>query len=79
MVNAYLPKEWALVLVGLSSTISAIIEEGFKGIQILSFDDNIKRSMRLTEWVRQYDDVVFQFPAEESDHYESKNDMAQKK
>ena len=78
LVNCYLPKDWALVLVGLSSTIPAIIGEGFKGTQILSFDDNIERSMRLTEWVRQHDGVVFQFPAEESDHYESENDMAQR-
>ena len=34
LVNCYLPKDWALVLVGLSSTIPAIIGEGFKGTQI---------------------------------------------
>ena len=52
LINCYLPNDWALALVELSSTIQAIGEEGFKGTQILAFDNNSERSMRLFEWVR---------------------------
>ena len=78
LVNCYLPKDWTIVLVGLCSTIPAIIEEGFKGNQILTFDDNIESSMRLSEWIRQHDGVVFQFPLQESDRYESESDRVQR-
>jgi TATA-binding protein-associated factor Taf7 len=67
------------VLVGHYSTIPTIIEEGFQKTQILAFDDNIERGMRLSDWVRQHDGVLFQFPLQESDRYESESDMAQGK
>ena len=35
LINAYLPKEWALVLVNLSTFVQAITEEGFIGSRIL--------------------------------------------
>jgi hypothetical protein len=77
LVNYYLPKDWTLVLIGLYSTTPATIEKSFKGTQILAFDDNIERSMRLSEWVRQHNGVVFQFSLQESDSYESESDMTQ--
>ena len=33
--------------------------------------------MRLSQWVRQHDRAIFQFPTQESDRYESDRDMAQ--
>ena len=77
LIKCYVPEDWALVLVELSSTISAIVEEGFKGTQSSSFEDNIEKNMRLSVWVRQYDAIVFQFLTQETDCYESENDMAQ--
>ena len=68
---------WALALVGLSSTIQAIVEEGFKGTKILAFDDNWKRNMILSEWIRQHDGVVLDFASRESVGNESESDMAQ--
>ena len=40
LINAYLPKEWALVLVNLSTSVQAITEEGFMGLRIFTLDGN---------------------------------------
>ena len=44
LINAYLPKEWALVLVNLSTSVQAITKEGFVGSRILTLDGNEQRS-----------------------------------
>ena len=49
LINTYLPKDWALILVGLTTTVPAILEEGFRGTQILILDDNVERTTILTE------------------------------
>ena len=33
--------------------------------------------MRLSEWVRQHDGIVFQFPTQDFDRYELESNMAQ--
>ena len=42
LINAYLPKDWALILVGLTTSVPAILEDGFRGTQILTLDDNME-------------------------------------
>ena len=39
--------------------------------------DNIEKSTKLSERVRQYDGILFQFPTQESDRYESESNMVQ--
>lgn len=39
--------------------------------------DNIERSTRLSKRVRQHDGILFQFPTQKSDRYESESNMAQ--
>ena len=49
LINAYLPKEWALILVGLTTFVPAIVEDGFRGTRIFTLDDNVERTTILTE------------------------------
>ena len=49
LINAYLPKDWALILVGLTTSIPTILEEGFRRTRILTLDDNVERTTILTE------------------------------
>ena len=39
-INAYLSKDWALMLVNLNSSIQVITKEGFIGSRILTLDGN---------------------------------------
>ena len=79
LFDCYLSKYWVLVLTRFCLAIVVITEEGFKGIQILAFDDNIERSTRLSKWIKQHDGVVFQISVQIFVCYESKSDMAQGK
>ena len=51
LINAYLPKEWALVLVNLSISIQAITEEEFMESKILTLDGNGQKSTKLSDWI----------------------------
>ena len=66
LINAYLPKEWALVLVNLSTFVQAIIEEGFIGSRILMLDGNGQRSQRLSDWIREHEGIHFQYPFDDT-------------
>ena len=66
LINAYLPNEWALVLVNLSTSVEAITEEGFVGSRILTLDGNKQRSQKLSDWIREHEGVHFQHPSEET-------------
>ena len=67
LINAYLPKDWALILVGLTISVPAILEEGFRGSRILILDDNVDRTTILTEWIREHEGVHFEYHWEESE------------
>ena len=66
LINAYLPKEWALVLVNLSISVQAIMEEGFMGLRIFTLDGNGQRSQKLSGWICEHEGVHFQYPFEET-------------
>ena len=66
LINAYLPNEWTLVLVNLSTSVEAIMEEGFLGSWILTLDGNKQRSQKLSDWIREHEGVHFQYPSEET-------------
>ena len=66
LINAYLPKEWALVLVNLSTSVQAITEEGFLGSRILTLDGNGQRSQKLSDWICEHEGVHFECPSEET-------------
>ena len=51
LINAYLPNEWALVLVNLNTSVQAITEEGFMGSRILMLDGNRQRNTKLSYWI----------------------------
>ena len=61
LINAYLPKDWALILVGLTTSIPAILEEGFRGTRIFTLDDNVERTTILTEWIREHEGAHFEY------------------
>ena len=67
LINAYLPKDWALILVGLTTTVPVVLEEGFKGTRILTLDDNVERTTILTEWIREHEGAHFEYHWEESE------------
>ena len=67
LINAYLPKDWALILVGLTTSVPAILEEGFRGTRILILDDNVQRTTILTEWIREHEGAHFEYHWEESE------------
>ena len=52
LINAYLPKDWALVLVELSTSIPTILDEGFIESRIVTLDEDVERTTLLTEWIR---------------------------
>ena len=47
LINAYLPKEWTLVLVNVSTSVQAIMEERFMESRILTLNGNGQRSQKL--------------------------------
>ena len=59
LINVYLPKEWALVLVNLSTSVQAITEEGFMGSRILTLVGNGQRSQKLSDWICEHEGVHF--------------------
>ena len=65
LIKSYLPKTWALALVGLGSSVPAILEHGFVGSRILSLDSSSERNMELSQWIREQEGVQFQCPLEE--------------
>ena len=58
LIDAYLPKEWALVLVNLSTSVQAITEEGFIGSRILILDGNGQRSQKLADWICEHKEFI---------------------
>ena len=49
---------------GLTTSVPAILEEGFKGTRILTLDDNVEMTTILTEWIREHEH--FEYHLEES-------------
>ena len=66
LINAYLPKDWAFVLVELSTSIPAVLDEGFIGSRIVTLDENVDRTTVLTEWIRQHGRAHFEYSREKS-------------
>ena len=67
LINAYLPNDWALILIGLSTSIPAILKEGIRGTRILTLDDNVERITILTEWIREHEGAHFEYQWEGSE------------
>ena len=65
LINAYLPKDWALILMGLTTFVPTILEKGFRGIMILTLDNNVERTLILTEWIREHERAHFEYHWEE--------------
>ena len=53
LINAYLSKDWTLILVGFTTSVLAIFEEGFTRTQILILDDNVDKIIILIEWIKE--------------------------
>ena len=70
MINAYLPKEWALVLVNLSTFVQAIVEEGFMESRILTLNGNGQKSTKLSNRIYEHEGIHFQYPSEETTEVE---------
>lgn len=66
LINAYLPKDWALVLVNLSTSIQAITDDGFLGSRILTLDGSEQRSSMLSKWIQEHEGVQFGYPSEDA-------------
>ena len=54
------------MLVNLSISVQAIMEEGFIGPRILTLDGNGQRSQKLSDWIREHEEVHFQYPSKET-------------
>ena len=54
------------MLVNLSTSVQAIMEEGFLGSRILTLDGNGQRSTKLSDWIREHKGVHFKYPFEET-------------
>ena len=67
LINAYLPKDWALIFVGLTTSVPAILEEGFSGTRILTLGDNMEKTTILTEWIREHEGAHFEYHWNESE------------
>ena len=67
LINAYLPKDWALILVGLTTSVPVILEDGFRRTQILTLDDNVKSTTILTKWISENEGAHFEYHWEESE------------
>ena len=67
LINAYLPKDWALVLVELSTSVRAVLDEGFIGSRIVTLDEDVERTTTLTEWIRQHEGAHFQYSGEKAE------------
>ena len=67
LINAYLPKDWALVLVELSIFVPAILDEGFIGSRIITLEEDVERTTVLTEWIRQHEGAHFQYSREKTE------------
>ena len=65
LINTYLPKDWALIFVGLITSILAILEEGFIRTRILTLDDNMDKITILTKWIREHEGAHFEYHWEE--------------
>ena len=52
---------------GLTTSVPAILEEGFRGTRILTLDDNVERTTILTEWIREHEEAHFEYHWEESE------------
>ena len=72
LINAYLPKEWALVLINLSTSVQAITQEGFMESRIFTLDGNGQRSTKLSDWICEHEGVHFQYPLEETTEAEER-------
>ena len=59
LINANLSKEWALVLVNLSTSVQATTEDGFLRSRIFTLDGNKQRSQKLSDWIRKHEGVHF--------------------
>jgi hypothetical protein len=44
LVKAYLPEEWGLVVLGITTAIADIVEDGFVGDQVILFDSSSTRT-----------------------------------
>ena len=64
LINAYLPKDWALVLVELNTSVPIVLDEGFIGSQIITLYENVDRTTILTEWIRQHEGAHFEYRRE---------------
>ena len=67
LINTYLPKDWALVLVELSTSVPAVLDEGFIGSRIVTLDEDAERMTVLTEWIRQHEGAHFQYSGEKAE------------
>ena len=54
------------MLVNLSTSVQAIMEEGFMGLRILMLNGNGQRSTKLFDWICEHEGVHFQYPSEET-------------
>ena len=54
------------MLVNLSTSVQAIMEEGFMGSRILTLDGNRQRIQKLSDWICEHEGVHFQYPSEET-------------
>ena len=63
------------MLVNLSTSVQAIIEEGFTGSRILTLDGNEKRSQKLSDWIYEHEGVHFQYPSEETTEAEEPTEL----
>ena len=52
LINTYLLKDWALVLVEFSTSVPAVLDEGFIGSRIITLEEDLERTTVLTEWIR---------------------------
>ena len=66
LINPYLPKDWALVLVELSTSIPVVLDEGFIESRIVTLDENEDRTIVLIEWIRQHERAHFEYSKEKS-------------
>ena len=52
---------------GLTTSVLAILEEGFRRTWILILDDNMEKTTILTEWIREHEGADFEYHLEESE------------
>ena len=74
LINAYLSKDWALVLVELSTSVPTVLDEGFIGSRIVTLDEDVERTTVLTEWIRQHEGAHFQYNGEKAEASEESDE-----